>query len=175
MNPKTLVVGLGNLVHRDDGVGVHAIVALRGDRRIPSEVGLLDGGTQGLGLLHHLSGIRRLLVIDAIDAGEPAGTLLHFEGKALRGLPGKASVHQLGFSDLMIALQLLDDSPEEVIVLGIQPGSTEWGVELSPPVASALPALVGLVLRYIDRWEKTRQCESQSPSDHLVSGSKTRC
>jgi hydrogenase maturation protease len=127
MNTKTLVLGLGNLVHTDDGVGIHAVEALRGDARIPPEVELLDGGTQGLGLLHHISGIRRLLVIDAIDVGEPAGTLLQFEGRALRGLPGKASVHQLGFSDLMIALQLLDDSPEEVIVLGIQPGSTEWG------------------------------------------------
>jgi hydrogenase maturation protease len=155
MNTKTLVLGLGNLVHTVDGVGIHAVEALRGDARIPPEVELLDGGTQGLGLLHHISGIRRLLVIDAIDVGEPAGTLLQFEGRALRGLPGKASVHQLGFSDLMIALQLLDDSPEEVIVLGIQPGSTEWGVELSPPVASALPALVALITKHLDHWENT--------------------
>jgi hydrogenase maturation protease len=153
MSPKTLVLGLGNLVHTDDGVGVHAVEALRGDVRIPAEVGLLDGGTQGLNLLHHLSGIGRLLVIDAIDAGQPAGTLLRFEGKSLRGLPGKASVHQLGFSDLMIALQLLDDAPDEVIVLGIQPNSTEWGAELSPSVASALPPLVDLVINQLNSWK----------------------
>jgi hydrogenase maturation protease len=153
MSPKTLVLGLGNLVHTDDGVGVHAVEALRGDVRIPAEVGLLDGGTQGLNLLHHLSGISRLLVIDAIDAGQPAGTLLRFEGKSLRGLPGKASVHQLGFSDLMIALQLLDDAPDEVIVLGIQPNSTEWGAELSPSVASALPPLVDLVIHQLNSWK----------------------
>lgn len=81
---KTLVLGLGNLVHADDGVGVRAIQWLDHDPRIPVDVVLLDGGTQGLGLLHHTSGVRRLLVIDAIDAGEPAGTRLRFEGKALQ-------------------------------------------------------------------------------------------
>ena len=87
---ETLVLGLGNLVHEDDGFGVHAISRLQQDPRFPHDVKLLDGGTQGLGLLHHLSGLQRLLVIDAIDAGEPGGTLLRFEGKALKGLPGKA-------------------------------------------------------------------------------------
>jgi len=153
MTPKTLVLGLGNLVHTDDGIGVHAIEALRGDDRVPTEIELLDGGTHGLGLLHHLSRVKRLLVIDAIDAGEPSGTLLRFEGKSLRGLPGKASVHQLGFSDLMIALQLLDDSPDEIIVLGIQPDSTDWGVELSPSVAPALAPLVDVVIDCLRRWD----------------------
>jgi len=153
MITRTLVLGLGNLVHSDDGFGVHAIETLRGDVRIPSEVELLDGGTQGLNLLHHLSGVDRLLVIDAIDAGVPSGTLLRFEGKSLQGLPGKSSVHQLGFSDLMIALQLLDDAPNEVVVLGVQPSSTEWGAELSPSVASALPALLDLVVHQLNSWK----------------------
>ena len=122
---ETLVLGLGNLVHADDGFDVHAIARLQQDPRVPHDVTLLDGGTQGLGLLHHLSGLRRLLVIDAIDAGQPCGTLLRFEGKALHGLPGKASVHQLGFADLMVALQLLGDSPGEIVVLGVQPELTD--------------------------------------------------
>ncbi len=123
---QTVVLGLGNLVHADDGVGVHVILGLQRDARVPAGVVLLDGGTQGLALLPHISGIGRLLVIDAMDTGEPPGTLLRFEGKALRGLPGKASVHQLGFADLMVALELLGESPGEVVVLGVQPESTEW-------------------------------------------------
>ena len=108
---RTLVLGLGNLVHSDDGVGVHAIHRLQRDSRVPSAVVLLDGGTQGLSLLPHISGFERLLVIDAVDVGQPAGTLIRLEGNALEKLPGKPSVHQLGFEDLMIALQLLGDSP----------------------------------------------------------------
>jgi hydrogenase maturation protease len=152
---ETLVLGLGNLVHADDGLGVHAISRLQRDPRFPHDVKLLDGGTQGLGLLHHLSGLRRLLVIDAIDVGEPAGTLLRFEGKALKGLPGKASVHQLGFADLMVALQLLGDSPEEIVVLGVQPESTEWSAELTPAVHRALAPLVECVISQLESWKES--------------------
>jgi len=142
----TVVLGLGNFVHTDDGVGVHAIHRLQRDPRVPADVVLLDGGTQGLALLPHVSGVRRLLVIDAIDAGEPPGTLLRFEGESLKGLPGKASVHQLGFADLMVALQLLGESPGEVLVLGVQPKSTEWGAELSTTVATALEPLLNCIV-----------------------------
>jgi hydrogenase maturation protease len=151
---ETLVLGLGNLVHADDGVGVHAIQRLERDPRVPPNLVLLDGGTQGLGLLHHISGVRRLLVIDAIDVGEPSGTLLRFEGKALRGLPGKASVHQLGFADLMVALQLIGEPPGEVVVFGVQPESTEWSAELTQPVANALPLLVDSVIAQLKCWDE---------------------
>jgi hydrogenase maturation protease len=151
---ETLVLGLGNLVHADDGAGVHAIQALSTDPRVPPGVVLLDGGTQGMGLLHHISGVRRLLVIDAIDAGEAPGTVLLFEGKALRGLPGKASVHSLGFADMMIALELLGETPPEVVVIGVQPASTEWGAELTEPVAKALPRLIDNVVCRLECWNE---------------------
>ncbi len=151
---ETLVLGLGNLVHADDGAGVHAIQGLSVDPRVPPGVVLLDGGTQGLSLLHHISGVRRLLVIDAVDAGEPAGTVLRFEGKALRGLPGKASVHSLGFADMMVAIELLGETPPEVVVLGVQPQSTEWGAELTEPVAKALPRLIDNVVSQLECWTR---------------------
>ena len=150
----TLVLGLGNLVHADDGAGVHAIQNLTTDPRVPPGIVLLDGGTLGLGLINHISGVRRLLVIDAIDAARPPGTVLRFEGKALQGLPGKASVHSLGFADLMIALQLLGETPPELVVLGVQPHSVEWGAELTQPVALALPRLIDIVIAQLDSWSK---------------------
>jgi hydrogenase maturation protease len=151
---QTVVLGLGNLVHSDDGVGVHAIHGLQLDPRVPVGVVLLDGGTQGLALLPHISGVGRLLVVDAMDTGEPPGTLLRFEGKALRGLPGKASVHQLGFADLMVALELLGESPGEVVVLGVQPESTEWSAELTQPVAASLAPLIDCVIAQLRYWEE---------------------
>ncbi|MGA2880754.1 MAG: HyaD/HybD family hydrogenase maturation endopeptidase [Bryobacteraceae bacterium] len=150
---KTLVLGLGNLVHSDDGLGVHAIQRLSMDPRIPADVVLMDGGTQGLSLLPHIAPFRRLLVIDAVDVGEAPGTLLRLEGKALRNLPGQASVHQLGFADLMAGLELLGESPEEMVLLGIQPLSTEWGTEVSQPVQDALDRLPGLVVEQLGLWE----------------------
>jgi len=148
----TAVVGLGNLVHADDGVGVHAIQRLIGDRRIPSDVLLMDGGTQGLALLPHISGYDRLLVIDAVDVGAEPGTLIRLEGKACESLPGKPSVHQLGFADMMIALRLLGDEPPEVVVFGVQPLSTGWSNELTEPVEKALDQLPDLVIAELGRW-----------------------
>jgi hydrogenase maturation protease len=152
----TAVLGLGNLVHGDDGVGVHAIQQLQRDPRVPPGIVLLDGGTHGLGLLPHVSGFSRLLVIDAVDAGEPPGTVLRFEGAALNGLPGKASVHQLGFADMMVALKLLGESPPELVVVGVQPLSTEWSIELTAPVREAVPALLETVIRQLEIWEASR-------------------
>jgi hydrogenase maturation protease len=147
---KTLILGLGNLVHADDGAGIHAVERLRTDPRVPPDVVIVDGGTQGLSLLPHISGFERLLVIDAVDAGEPPGTLLRLEGRALADMPGRSSVHQLGFSDLMVAMKLLGDLPAEVIVFGVQPLSTEWSVELSPSVESALGPLIDSVVAQLE-------------------------
>lgn len=147
-----LVLGLGNLLHSDDGLGVHAIRGLENDPRVDPGVTLLDGGTHGLNLMPHLSGFRRLLVIDAVDVGETPGTVVRFEGAALAGLPGKATVHQLGFADLMVAMNLLGESPEELVVLGVQPLSTEWSTELTPPVRNALGALLDLVVAQLETW-----------------------
>jgi hydrogenase maturation protease len=150
---KTLVLGLGNLVHSDDGLGVHAVQDLQQDPRVPRDVVLMDGGTQGLALLPHISAFQRLLVIDALDVGEPPGTLVRVEGKALQNLPGKASVHQLGFADLMVALELLGESPEEIVLFGVQPLSIDWGTELTAPVREALDRLPDLVIEQLARWE----------------------
>jgi len=146
------VLGLGNLVHSDDGVGVHAIQRLQRNSQVPPGVVLIDGGTQGLSLLPHISGFNRLLVIDAVDVGQPPGTLIRLEGTALENLPGKPSVHQLGFADLMVAMKLLGESPEEVIVLGVQPLSTDWSAELTAPVRNSLDDLLAVVITQLESW-----------------------
>ena len=152
MSNGTLVLGLGNLVHSDDGLGVHAIQRLIEDSRVPSHVVLMDGGTQGLSLLPHISEFQRLLVIDAIDVGEPPGTLVRLEGAALKNMPGKPSVHQLGFADLLAALELLGETPAEIVLLGVQPLSTEWAAELTAPLQAALAPLVNAVLDQLQVW-----------------------
>ena len=149
---RTLVLGLGNLVHADDGVGIHAISLLQKDSRVPPEVVLIDGGTQGLSLIPHISGFDRLLVIDAVDVGEKPGTVIRLEGNAVLDLQGKPSVHQLGFADLMIGLKLLAELPEEVIVIGVQPQSTDWSSELTEPVRECMDQLLAVVIAQLETW-----------------------
>jgi hydrogenase maturation protease len=148
----TMVLGLGNLVHGDDGVGVHAIARLQRDDRVPTGLVLLDGGTHGLGLLPYISEFRRLIVVDAVNVGEAPGTVIRMEGDALRGMPGKPTAHQLGFTDMLVAMKLLGDAPDEVVLLGVQPASTEWSPELSPPVEAALTTLIESILSQLDVW-----------------------
>jgi hydrogenase maturation protease len=149
---STLVLGLGNLVHADDGVGVHAIERLQKDTRVPEGVTMIDGGTHGLGLLPYVAGYERVLVIDAVDVGEKPGTLIRLEGRAVENMPGKASVHQLGFADMLVGLKLLGERPPEVIVIGVQPQSTEWSAELTPTVQQAMDELADVVIAQLNEW-----------------------
>jgi hydrogenase maturation protease len=150
----TLVLGLGNLLRSDDGVGVHAIRRLQRDSIVPPRVVLMDGGTQGLSLLPHISGFRRILMIVAVDAGQPPGTIIRLEGDAVEKFPGKTLVRRLGFADLMIALKFLGECPKEVIVIGMQPQSSDWSVELTAPVGRSLGELLAVVIAQLESWAR---------------------
>lgn len=148
----TLILGLGNLVHADDGLGVHVIERLMQDPRVPPDVRLFDGGTQGLALLPHVSGYRRMIVVDAVDAGMEPGMILRYEGSMLQGLPGKPSVHQLGFADMMIALEMMGERPQEAVLIGVQPLSTDWSPDLTPTVARTVDKVIELVFEQLGKW-----------------------
>src|ERR1039458_978737 len=136
-----IVLGLGNTLHSDDGVGPKAIEKLRNDPRVPGDVSLIEGGTLGLELLTYIWDCSYLLVLDAVDVEQPPGTLVRMSNQELQTLPGKGSVHQLGVADLLVALRVLAYRTPEVVLLGVQPATTAWGTELSPAVAAALLAL----------------------------------
>jgi len=122
------------------------------DGRLPDGIRVIEGGTLGLDLLESLRGVTHLLALDAVDVGAAPGTLVRFEGEALEGLPISKSVHLLGFADLMGALQLMGAAPAEVVLLGVQPESTDWGTELTLAVADAQPDLMAAALAQIAIW-----------------------
>jgi hydrogenase maturation protease len=154
--PATCVVlGLGNTLHSDDGIGPQAIERLRNDARVPADVALIEGGTLGLELLTYIWDCSYLLVLDAVDVGQAAGTLVRISSEEVQTLPGKGSVHQLGVADLLVALRVLAHRMPEVVLLGVQPASTEWGTELSPAVAAVLPALADAAVAELARRQLT--------------------
>src|ERR1035437_10335979 len=138
----SIVLGLGNPLHSDDGIGPQAIERLRSDPRVPADVSLIEGGTLGLELLTYIWDCSYLLVLDAVDVGQPPGTLVGMSSQELQTLPGKGSVHQLGVADLLVALRVLANRTPEVVLLGMQPASIEWGTAFSPAVVAALDSLV---------------------------------
>jgi hydrogenase maturation protease len=167
----TIVVGVGNTILSDDGVGVHAARLLQRDPRVSAGVTILDGGTLGLELIPYLSGASRLLLLDAVDTGEKPGTAFCLAGDQLRNLPGGTNVHQLGVSDLLATLPLVSDTLREVILLGIQPASTDWGTELTPAVQAALGQLVEAAVEQLLRWGQ-QAVGQPTPRDEARPGDK---
>lgn len=159
------VLALGNVMHSDDGVGLHALQAMQRERQSltakceDSKTNLrwIEGGTLGLELTHHLDGVDRLLVLDAVEMFRTPGTVSRYEGDSLYQLPVGRSVHLMGLSDLLVAVRLLGNEPRTVVLLGVQPASTEWGLELSPEVAEALPLLMGAAEQQILDWLVTEE------------------
>ncbi len=148
-----LVLGLGNLVMSDDSAGVRIVQGLMERYRFPDGVTILDGGTLGLDLLPYLEDVDRLLVIDAVETGSSAGTLVRLAGEEIPlALATKVSPHQMGLKDLLTVADLQGYAPGEMVLWGVQPGSIEMDMELSREVALALPLLEEMVLQELAAW-----------------------
>jgi hydrogenase maturation protease len=167
---ETLVLGLGNILLGDEGVGVRVIERLLERYDFPEGVRAMDGGTLGLDLLPYLEDASRLLVVDAVQARKPPGTLVRLEGEEVPVFldVSKVSAHQEGLQDLLAVATLKGYLPEEVVFWGAQIEALGVGLELSPAVAAQVDALVEKVLAELARWgiesrgKDLRQAESSN-------------
>ena len=153
----TVVLALGNLIRSDDAAGLHALSLLQQDQRVARDVSLVEGGTKGLELVPFLFDAARLLVLDAVDVGAAPGTVLRIAGNDLRSLPGNGSAHDLALADILHALRMMGREPQETVLLGIQPLTTELGTALSAPLQQALPTLVEAALIELSRWSSSNE------------------
>ena len=162
------VLALGNLMRTDDAAGMLALRRLAQDCRLPADIDLIEGGTLGLDLLHAVYGVSHLLVLDAVDTGGVPGELKRIEGPELAQLPTSKSVHLLGLSDLINALRLMGAPEMEVVLLGVQPGSTDWGTALTPAVEASQADLVEVALAQLEQWTKEttkhEECGALAPA-----------
>lgn len=153
MTARTLVLGLGNVLLGDEGVGVWVATSLSREFGFPPEVAVLEGGTLGLDLLPRLEGVERLLLIDAVKLGREPGEIVRLEGDAVPvALDDKISPHQIGVQDLLAAARLLDREPPLVVLWGMEPECLDPGTGFSPRVAEALPRLRDGVLEELWLW-----------------------
>lgn len=150
---KALVLGLGNILLSDEGLGVRVVQRLQERYRLSPEIQVMDGGTLGLDLLPYLEGVDHLLVIDALEMGEEPGTMARLVGEEVpASLSVKISPHQMGLADLLAAARLQDSYPQEITLLGMQPGSIDTGLDLSPSVEAQVDRLIDEVLMELDSW-----------------------
>jgi hydrogenase maturation protease len=156
---RVLVMGVGNTLLQDDGVGVHVTESLRA---VPSgeppcfdpELDLIDGGTIGLSLLPDIEDAAAVIVVDASEIGEAPGTLRIFRDREIdQQLSGKRrTVHEVALADLFAAAAIRGRSPGRRALVAIQPASTELGLDLTPDVQAAIPkareAIIGLARQW---------------------------
>jgi hydrogenase maturation protease len=151
-----LVLGLGNLLRRDEGLGIRALWRLQQEYDLPEDVRPVDGGTLGLELLSYLEGAQRVLVLDAALTDGPPGTLLRIAGDEVPAFLGmRTSPHEVGLSDLLAVARLRGTAPAEIVVLGMQPEALELGWELSLTVEGRLGALVEAAAGELQAWGYT--------------------
>ena len=147
------VLGIGNIILRDEGFGVRAMEYLNEHFRFPPEVQLLDGGTLGPELLHFVTGTEKLLILDAVAGDAPAGTVYRFENDAVMAhFQEKMSSHEIGIQDVLAWLTVTDHAIPNVVVLGMQPYEVAAGLTLSPEMAVGLPAFAHRAVEELIRW-----------------------
>jgi len=147
------LLGIGNILMNDDAAGVLVVQALAEKYTFSQELVVLDGGTLGLDILPFLEGVDRLLVVDAVETGEPVGTIIRMNGDDIPiALATKVSPHQMGLKDLLLVADLQGYAPNEMVLWGVQPGSIEMDIELSPEVAKAVVILQDKVLEELKSW-----------------------
>jgi hydrogenase maturation protease len=138
-----LVLGMGNLLLEDEGLGIRALELLQLRYEHSADVAFLDGGTTGMGLLDDMSRRQHVLVLDACQTGDPPGTLVRLAGDDVPVYFGmRISPHQLGLSEVLATLELSGEKPADVVVLGLVPESVEMRLELSGLITRELDGLV---------------------------------
>lgn len=147
-----LVLGIGNVIMSDDGVGARVVQEMQREFSFTPGVELVDGGTLGLDLLPLLEGKSHLIMVDAVQTGKAPGSCVRLTGNDLpAALETKLSPHQVGLKELLAVARLTGQAPPEVVLIGVQPRCLDIGAELTPEVSLQVETMKGAVLKELER------------------------
>lgn len=166
--PKVLILGIGNLLWADEGFGVRAVEEFHRQYETPDNVKLMDGGTQGIYLVQHVREADVLIVFDAVDYGLPPGTMKRVEGDEVPKFMGckKVSLHQTGFQEVLMMAEMMNDSPEKLLLIGVQPVELDdFGGGLRDEVKDRVEPAIEMAITYLDSLSisVTKRAEPLSP------------
>lgn len=144
-----LVLGIGNILLRDEGVGVRVVERLQ-QMDLPASVEAVDGGTAGADLLDVIAERQKVIIVDAVDADIEPAAILRFTGDELacNDTPD-ISMHDLGIAETLAMTKMLGCAPKKVVFFGVKPADLTPGLELSKPIAEAMNSVIELVLTEI--------------------------
>ena len=150
MTEKKLIIGLGNVLLGDEGVGVRCVEYLK-SRGLGEDIKIVDGATLGLGLLEEINGFEKVVLVDAVDMGKEPGSISSFSAEQILTVPNseKFSLHEIGITDVVQLGKKIGYNFGNVRIVGIQPKDVSRGDSLSEKVEEKLPTLADKVLREI--------------------------
>lgn len=150
---RVTVIGLGNPLMGDDGLGILAAQRLRDEWVIPPDVEVIDGGTWGMKLLPTIEDADSLLLVDAINFGMPPGTDIELDRQEIpRAFALKVSPHQIDVAEVLALSELRDRLPDRMVALGLQPERIEFGAPISPRVAARMDSLIANIVYQLALW-----------------------
>lgn len=151
--PRILVLGVGNVLLKDEGVGVHVVKAMA-DRELPGNVTLHEGYVAGIDLLDIIQQADRLIIIDSVNAGAEAGAVFRFQPHEVENMlrEHKTSLHQVDLMETLKIARFSDRCPETVII-GVQPKAIEWGLELTPEIQAKVPQIIDIIQQELELLE----------------------
>ena len=155
MNNNCLVLGLGNTLLSDEGIGVHVIRHLEETAAVNGDATCMDGGTLSFTLAEAIESTDRLIVVDATELQAPPGTVQLFENEGMDEFIGsnrKRSVHEVSLLDLLAIARLTDSLPERRALVAIQPECVDWGDAPTAPVRAAIGPACEMIHSLIERW-----------------------
>lgn len=158
-HPKVVILGVGNILLKDEGVGVRVIERLEQEYHFPKEVELIDGGTAGPDLLPIIRNATHLIIVDAIHSRQKPGSISRLTPDELAvQIPPKASLHQLGLLEALHIARTLDGRLPHTVIIGIEPeDASGWGMELTPCINSSIPQLIALILQELTALDITAE------------------
>ena len=145
---KIAILGVGNILLKDEGIGVRVVRQLESEYTFPPYISLVDGGTDGAHLTSLVADFDEIIVIDAVEGGEKPGTLYRFTLDQIAfDIPTHLSIHQMGVLEALNEVKLLGKEPK-VTFIGVEPEDiSPWGMDLSPVIEEKIPEIITLVLK----------------------------
>jgi hydrogenase maturation protease len=145
---RIVVLGVGNILLSDEGVGVRAVERLQRDYRLPPTVEVIDGGTSAMEMLDDLAGADHLIIVDAVRSGRAPATMVRIADEDVPVFfKTKLSPHQIGLSDVLATLELIGERPGRITVIGIEPVALDTAMALTPQVEALLPKVVDQLVK----------------------------
>ncbi len=166
---KIGVMGVGNVLLRDEGFGVKLLYLLEAKYEFPENVVLIDGGTAGIFLSPEIDYLNKLLIVDVVKADGQPGEIRIYEKEDffIDRLPLKLSPHQLGLQEVLLLNEIKGTCPEDVKLIGVIPKSIETGTGLTPELESKLPEVEKVVLQILKEWGVEPKLK-ESPEDPKI-------